>query len=279
MSNGWRESATAWIAEIGDRGDFSRQYVLDAPMMEWLRTRHPRAALDIGCGEGRFCRMVRRAGIAAVGVDPVEQLISEERRQDPDGDYRLGEAEALAFPDAAFDAVVSYLTLIDIPDIETAIAEMNRVLRPGRSLLIANLTSFSTASKTGEWSKNEGRDPVLHRPLHGGTRTVARYARHPNPQLAPAVEHLDADTAQPRPDLAALRRAAADGRRTGQGRPLSTRTLALDDGMGEAVELSDRNEEGGEDAGIGFAYRDAHPLHHPPPSFLKEPSPFSNSSR
>jgi hypothetical protein len=31
MSNGWQESAAAWIADMGDRGDFSREFVLDAP--------------------------------------------------------------------------------------------------------------------------------------------------------------------------------------------------------------------------------------------------------
>ena len=41
---------------------------------------------------------------------------AEVGKRDPAGDYRLGKAEALAFPPASFDLVVSYLTLIDIPD-------------------------------------------------------------------------------------------------------------------------------------------------------------------
>lgn len=154
MPDGWRESAAAWISQIGDRGDFTREFVLDVPMMDRLRDRGFANALDVGCGEGRFCRMMQRAGIGSVGIDPVHELIEEARRQDPDGDYRVGQAEALDFPDSTFDAVVSYLTLIDIPDVAAAIAEMARVLRPGGTLLIANLTSFSTASTTGGWSKD-----------------------------------------------------------------------------------------------------------------------------
>lgn len=49
---------------------------------------------------------------------------------------------------------MSYLTLIDIPDIKSAIAEMTRVLRPGGALLIANLTSFNTAGPPTGWTRD-----------------------------------------------------------------------------------------------------------------------------
>ena len=34
MSDGWNESAQAWIADQGELGDFSRQFVLDAAMLQ-----------------------------------------------------------------------------------------------------------------------------------------------------------------------------------------------------------------------------------------------------
>nr|WP_046477473.1 MULTISPECIES: class I SAM-dependent methyltransferase [Filomicrobium] len=154
MSDGWRESAPAWITSMGDRGDFSREFVLDGPMIERVRERNFQSALDVGCGEGRFCRMLRAHGIKVVGIDPTEALVEAAWQRDPQGDYRIGRAEALAFPNNTFDLVISYLTLIDIPDVAKAIAEMGRVLRPGGTLLIANLTSFSTAGKNGGWSRD-----------------------------------------------------------------------------------------------------------------------------
>jgi SAM-dependent methyltransferase len=149
MENGWTESAAAWIAEQGDGGDFGRACVLDRPMLERVARGDFATALDVGCGEGRFCRMLAERGIKAIGIDPTEPLLAEARRRDPAGDYRPGRAEQLDFADASFDLVVSYLSLIDIPDPAAAIAGMARVLRPGGSLLIANLASFSTA---GNWS-------------------------------------------------------------------------------------------------------------------------------
>lgn len=151
MSNGWSESASAWIAEQGEDGDFGRRHVLDAPMLERVKMRGFHNALDVGCGEGRFCRILNDLQIQTIGIDPTEELLGQARRRDPQGDYRKGQAEALDFPNHSFDLVVSYLTLIDIPDIEAAIGEMARVLRPGGTLLIANLNSFNTAGHRDGW--------------------------------------------------------------------------------------------------------------------------------
>src|ERR1700761_2821180 len=137
MTDGWDESAEAWIRDMGAQGDYARQFVLDAPMIERIRQRTYRTALDVGCGEGRFCRILTGLGIKATGIDPTDALLNMARQHHPDGDYRGGRAEALDFADASFDLVVTYLTLIDIPDIRRAIAEMARVLRPGGTLLIA----------------------------------------------------------------------------------------------------------------------------------------------
>jgi SAM-dependent methyltransferase len=164
MSNHWNESAAAWIADMGERGDFSREFVLDAAMLGRIAGRDFRTALDVGCGEGRFCRLLRARGIAAVGVDPTAALLRRARELDPEGDYREGRAEALEFPDASFDLVVSYLTLIDIPDVRQAVPQMVRVLKPGGTLLIANLNSFMTASGEARWVRGED-GAYLHFPL------------------------------------------------------------------------------------------------------------------
>jgi len=105
--------------------------------------------------------MLSEQGVKAVGIDPTPALLARATALDPDGDYREGRAEMLDFEDGAFDLVVSYLTLIDIPDIRAAIAEMVRVLRPGGRLLIANLTSFNTAGLGGlGWIRTAGGKPA-----------------------------------------------------------------------------------------------------------------------
>lgn len=148
---GWSASAAAWIADQADGGDFGRKHVLDRPLLARIDDGAYRRALDVGCGEGRLCRMLRARGVETTGVDPTGPLLDEARRRDPNGDYRAGRAEALDFDDGAFDLVVSCLSLIDIADHRAAIAEMARVLAPGGTLLIANTNSFVSAGAERGW--------------------------------------------------------------------------------------------------------------------------------
>lgn len=151
---GWKNSAKAWIADMGEQGDYGRRYVLDAPMIARLRRLNGGRALDVGCGEGRFCRILRAEGFDPVGLDPTVELLEAARVRDPDGTYVEGRAEDLTFTDGTFDLVVACLSLIDIEGADRAIAEMARVLRPGGTLLVANLTGFSSARARDGWQRD-----------------------------------------------------------------------------------------------------------------------------
>jgi SAM-dependent methyltransferase len=155
MSNGWNESASAWVQGLGKEGDWGRRVVLDVPMMARLEGRGFTHALDVGCGEGRFCRMMQTQGITTIGIDPTVTLIERARRLDPTGDYRVGYAETLDLADQSVDLAVFYLSLIDIAGLSTALAQAHRVLRPHGTLLIANLQSFNTASLSDGWTSQQ----------------------------------------------------------------------------------------------------------------------------
>ncbi len=146
MSDGWDASAEAWITSQGADGDFSRQHVLDAPMLDRIQAAMPKAILDLGCGEGRFCRRLAPLVERVVGIDPTEPLISHAQALGG-ADYVIAGAENIPFADHSFDMIVSYLSMIDIPDVPRALQDCHRVLRPGGRLLIANLNPWTTASQ------------------------------------------------------------------------------------------------------------------------------------
>src|SRR5581483_160927 len=98
-SGDWDRSAAAWIAHIGNEGDFGRRFVLDEPMLAHIRGRGFSRALDAGCGEGRFCRMMQGEGITTVGIDPTVALVGRGRALDPAGDYRVERAESFECED------------------------------------------------------------------------------------------------------------------------------------------------------------------------------------
>jgi SAM-dependent methyltransferase len=153
LNGGWDESAEAWIRVIGEDGDWGRRHVLDAPLLAWASKGPAGRAIDIGCGEGRFCRMLRQKGFETLGVDPTAALIERARSLDVAGDYRVEGGEALSARDGDFDLAVFYLSLIDIGDYRAAIAEAWRVLKPGGRLLIANLQGFNTAAVPLGWTR------------------------------------------------------------------------------------------------------------------------------
>jgi SAM-dependent methyltransferase len=167
--SGWESSAAAWIGHLGPQGDRGRRYVLDPAMRERFKKGGFARALDVGCGEGRVCRMLAEHGIHATGIDPTEALITHAKELDKTGDYRIGRAEALLFEEASFDLVISCLSLIDIADYRAAIGEMARVLEPGGTLLAVNLTSFMSAGGGNGWRRDTrgrkshfGMDEYMH---------------------------------------------------------------------------------------------------------------------
>ncbi|MGB0843926.1 MAG: class I SAM-dependent methyltransferase [Alphaproteobacteria bacterium] len=153
--NGWLSSSQAWLDRMPEKGDFAREFVLDKPMVERALLHKPANVLDVGCGDGRFCRALKKHGLATTGIDPVKPFVDFAASKDAEGCYKVGFADNLPFTDETFDLAVFYLTLIDIEQMEQAVEEAVRVLKPGGKILVANLSSFHTSNGTIGWVKGE----------------------------------------------------------------------------------------------------------------------------
>ena len=100
-----------------------------------------RAVLDVGTGEGQLARVA--AGLPGVervvGVDSTAAQVAAARDRAGGPASLRGGAADLPFPDAAFDAVLACLVFEHIDDVDSAIAEVGRVLAPkGRFLFFLN---------------------------------------------------------------------------------------------------------------------------------------------
>ncbi|MFL5935921.1 MAG: class I SAM-dependent methyltransferase [Gaiellaceae bacterium] len=100
--------------------------------------------LDVATGSGNAAIAAARLGAVAVGVDYVPSLLERGRlRAQAEGlSVRLveGDAEALPFEDASFDAVTSVFGAMFAPYHERAAAELLRVTRPGGTIALASWT-------------------------------------------------------------------------------------------------------------------------------------------
>ena len=92
--------------------------------------------LDIGCGAGAFLQMVAERGAEPYGLDASEALIAFSRGRLPAADLRVGEMEALPWPDDTFDLVTGFNSFFFANDMVAALREAGRVAKPGSPVVI-----------------------------------------------------------------------------------------------------------------------------------------------
>jgi ubiquinone/menaquinone biosynthesis C-methylase UbiE len=94
-------------------------------------------ALDVGTGAGEIAIALARFVREVIGIDIVPELLAEGRKRAP-ANVELLEADATALPFdlGSFDIVATARTLHHVPRPELVLAEMNRVLRPGGTMVV-----------------------------------------------------------------------------------------------------------------------------------------------
>jgi ubiquinone/menaquinone biosynthesis C-methylase UbiE len=141
---------------------------------QWVCSQVTGHVLEVAVGTGRnlpfFPPEVHLTGVefSPAMLDLARQRAQTLGRQ---VDLRLGDAQALDLPDAAFDTVVCTLSLCGIPDERRAVAEMKRVLRPGgRLLLLDHIAGSAAWVRAIQWLIERitiplGEEHLLRRPL------------------------------------------------------------------------------------------------------------------
>jgi ubiquinone/menaquinone biosynthesis C-methylase UbiE len=137
-----RQQAT-WSS--GDYARVGNTIVLAAELLcEAVDVRAGQRVLDVATGNGNAALAAARRFCDVTGVDYAPNLLADGRRRaETEGlpiDFREGDAEALDFPDAAFDAVLSTFGAMFAPDQSAVARELLRVCRPGGKVGMANWT-------------------------------------------------------------------------------------------------------------------------------------------
>jgi SAM-dependent methyltransferase len=167
----WDENADSWSDQVREGWDYYREYLNNPAFLAFIGDLAGKTVLDAGCGEGYNTRLLARSGARMVGVDISTRMIefarAEEAREPLGIRYEVTSfADLSGFPDASFDAVVSFMALMDGPDFEGAAAEIFRLLRVGGELTFS-ITHPCFNTRGYGWTVDADDDP--------GRLTVSHY--------------------------------------------------------------------------------------------------------
>jgi SAM-dependent methyltransferase len=124
---------SGWDTNIGGYdlafGAVARQTV--APMLDSAQVTRGMRVLDLCCGPGMLAAGALDRGAEAVGLDFSAQAVELASSLVPNGRFQQGDAQAMPFEAASFDAVLCGYGVMHLPEPAAALREMLRVLRPG----------------------------------------------------------------------------------------------------------------------------------------------------
>jgi SAM-dependent methyltransferase len=137
-------AAAGYDAKWGiDYGEVGREQVLGKVRKALGPLRAYGRSLEIGAGTGYFSLNMLQAGVVSdavcTDISPgmLEALEGNARRLGLDVTTVACDAEALPFADASFDLVFGHAVLHHLPDLDRAMGQLHRVLRPGGRLFFA----------------------------------------------------------------------------------------------------------------------------------------------
>src|SRR5690242_16731951 len=127
------ERVAAQLETFYGRREVRRRRAL---VLEALAPQPGDAILDVGCGPGFYVADLLELGATVTGVGSSPAMLAMARRRAPGARLLEGAATRLPVADGAFDRALSVQVFEYVADVEGALAELGRVLRPGGRLLI-----------------------------------------------------------------------------------------------------------------------------------------------
>lgn len=139
VADNWNRNADSWAAEVRAGHDVYREHYNNPAFLAFLGDLKDQRILDAGCGEGHNTRILAQRGAKMIGADISTRMIELAREAERSKllGIRYEVASYTAMPEFAadsFDAVVSFMALMDGPDFPSAMREIFRVMRPGAQL-------------------------------------------------------------------------------------------------------------------------------------------------
>ena len=140
--------------------------------------------LDACCGTGDLALAAQAQGGKVTGLDFSEGMLERARRKSSDVEWIRGDLLRLPFQDSAFDAVTVGFGVRNVEDLDRALRELRRVLKPGGRLAILEIVRPHGPLALFYRAWFDGLVPLAGKVLPGGaayTYLPASVRRFPGP--------------------------------------------------------------------------------------------------
>lgn len=168
-----RQATRPYRGILGMEGGIARRYAVNrgsGPQMEEYRRLAARltaglsdgaAVLEIAPGPGYLAIEMARSGrVRVTGLDVsttfVELATAAARKEGADVEFRVGDAADLPFDDGSFDLAVSQAAFKNFSRPGRALAEFHRILRPGGTAIIQDMSRDASGSEIAEEVRGMG---------------------------------------------------------------------------------------------------------------------------
>jgi SAM-dependent methyltransferase len=102
----------------------------------------PGTVLDAACGTGRYAVYLAGRGHEVIGVDQSTAMLDRARAKLPGARFLEGDLTTIPLDDSSVDAAVCALALVHVEDLDAAVGELGRVVRPGGRVAISDVHPF-----------------------------------------------------------------------------------------------------------------------------------------
>jgi SAM-dependent methyltransferase len=160
------------------------------------RVRGHGVVLDLGCGPGHVARYLHQRDVTVVGVDLSPGMIEIARGRAPEVEFRVGDLRSLDMADASAAGGVAFYSLIHFApaELDRALGEIARVLRPGAPLLVAVHRGSQTVHLEELWGIGIRLDFVFFEPQVLGGALRAAGLEVVETLTRPAYKGVEAET-------------------------------------------------------------------------------------
>jgi ubiquinone/menaquinone biosynthesis C-methylase UbiE len=129
----WNTNAQAWNHATGSGGNVYHQKFLYPAVMQFVGSTQGKDILDLGCGEGAFCRIFAQTAHNVTGIDISQNMLKIARQKKSKNIRYLHRSftHLQGVPDLSQDLVFSNMAFMSSPGLSETFRESYRVLKPG----------------------------------------------------------------------------------------------------------------------------------------------------